>query len=116
MRAVGRLAIVGVLLSACALSGVSRDEAARLAVQAAGPDSSVLSAEHGQLDDFIDPRGLPDAHRKSGVWAVVVAGEFPGECVITATGRSRCPPPAQTALVLLDDRTGELLLLEAPAP
>lgn len=116
MPADGRLAIVGVLLSACALSGVSRDEAARLAVEAAGPVSSVLSVEHARLDEFIDLRGLPDARPDRGVWAVVVAGEFPGECVITVTGESRCPPPAKTALVLLDDRTGELLLLEAPAP
>ena len=116
MRLARLIVMVGLFLSACGFSGVTRDEAARLAVQAAGPDSSVSSAQQGRLGDFVDARTLPEIPRDRGVWAVVVAGEFPGECVITATGETRCPRTAQTALVLLDDQTGELLLLEAPAP
>jgi len=109
-------AMVGLFLSACMFSGLGEDDAARIAVEAAGPGSTVSSAEHGQLGDFIDPPTLPDVSRAHGVWAIVIAGEFPGECVISATGESRCPPPFQSALVLLDDQTGRLLLLEAPAP
>lgn len=108
--------MAGLFLSACLFAGVSRDEAVRLALQAAGPDSTVSSVEHGLLGQFVDTRTLPDIPRDRGVWAVVLTGEFPGECVVGPTGESRCPPSAQTALVVLDDQTGEVLLVEYPAP
>jgi hypothetical protein len=115
VRVALRLASLGLILTACVPSGVSRDEATNLAVEAAGPGSSVSSAEQGALGEFVDPRTVPELRRDRGVWAIALAGDFPGECVTTATGVSQCPPVANTALVVLDDQTGEILLIEVPA-
>lgn len=111
-----RLVIICALSSGCVSPGLNRDEAAELAVDAAGSGSTVVSVELGRLSDFVDRRNLPGFGGDRGVWAVVVTGEFPGECVVTATGDSRCPPVADSALVVLDHQTGELLLLVAPSP
>lgn len=94
-------AMTSLILSACMFSTVSRDEASRLALGAAGPDSTVLSAELGRLGDFVGTRTLADVPRDRGVWAVIVAGQFPGECVVTASGGTRCPHEAETALILI---------------
>ena len=110
------MSIFAITLVACLPSAISREDAARLAVQAAGPESIVSSLEHGPLGTFVDTRTLPDIPRDRSVWAVTVSGQFEGSCVVTATGESRCPPAAGSALVRLDDNTGEMLLLEVPAP
>lgn len=109
------LLMVGILAT-CQPVGINRDDAVRLALDAAGPASRALSVESGLLGDFVDPRALTDVPRDRRVWVVELAGVFPGECVVTATGESRCLPSATTALVVLDERTGELLVTEIPAP
>lgn len=113
-----RLLIVAALLatSACSLvGGISRERAIELASAGAPDDARLVSAEIGQLGAFADANTLPGEPRDREVWAIVLSGTFPGECVVTASGGSACPPEAESQLVVLDALTGELLYTTSPA-
>jgi hypothetical protein len=110
---------VCILLGACIGlpgSGITQSDATRVAREQAGTDSTVVSVERAPLGEFVDEFALPEVPRETIVWAVVLEGDFPGECVITSTGESSCPPGADTALVVLRADTGGFLFLESPAP
>lgn len=113
-----RLLIVVGLLALCACSlvgGIGRERAIELASAGAPDDARVLSAEIGQLGAFADANTPPGEARDRQVWAIVLTGTFPGECVATESGDSACPPVAETRLVVLDAETGELLYATSPA-
>jgi hypothetical protein len=105
------------LVAACALGTIARDKAIEEALKAGGDSTvppSVTSIESGVLGQFIDAHTLPDEPRDRQVWAVLLAGNFAGECVAGANGESSCPQAASSKLVVLDFATGEFLFAESP--
>jgi hypothetical protein len=112
----GILVATALLIAACVPGGISRDRALELAL-AAGSDSvvpaRVVSAEAGPLGRFVEVRTLPDERRDRQVWAVLLAGDFEGECVLDPNGDSVCPRGAAGKLIVLDHATGEFLLSES---
>jgi hypothetical protein len=111
----GILVATALLVAACVPGGISRDRAVELAL-AAGSDSvvpaRVVSAEAGPLGQFVGARALPDERRDRQVWAVLLSGDFEGECVASADGVV-CPRGAAGKLIVLDRATGEFLLSES---
>jgi hypothetical protein len=106
-------AVCGLLLSACGPSGISREEAITLALAEGGPQATVISVAYGSAAQFkstvpasTDPNEL--------VWAVRIAGQFSGSCVVMPGGQSRCPADAGSAMVVLDASTGELVGMAVP--
>ena len=74
-------------------------------------------ADQGELGQFVNDRTLPDVRRDLRVWAVVLAGDFPGECILGPGGTPSCMPDLKSALVVVrDGGDGEILLTEYPAP
>jgi hypothetical protein len=111
------VAVVALAAVACAPGGISRDRAIELAVAAGGDSTvppSVISVETGPLGRFADQGTLPDEPRDREVWAILLAGDFAGECVVNANGESICPPGASRKLVVLDFATGEFIFSESP--
>ena len=101
----------------CGAGGISRDRAIELALQAGGDSTippSVVSIDSGPLAGFADAGTLPEASRDQQVWAVILAGDFAGECVLAADGTEMCPPGAHRKLVVLDRLTGAFLYSESP--
>jgi hypothetical protein len=97
--------VVAIVLGACGV-GISRDQAIKLAL---GPTTAkVLSAQAGPLGHFTDRTTLPEEPRDRQVWAVLLSGRFPVSCVAGIP----CPPDATQQLVILDYRTGDLILSE----
>jgi hypothetical protein len=109
------LALLIQLVVACQ-PAISEAQAIDLAKAAAGSDGSVERAQRGRLGQFVDDSTLPEVSRDQEVWAVVLSGNFEGECVVGADGQSHCPSGASTVLVVLDGQTGSFLLTENPAP
>jgi hypothetical protein len=111
---VARLSVALVLLAmiagACGPGGISRDRAIQLALEYAEGPVVVVSAESGPLGRFTDAQTLPSEHADRQVWAVVLSGNFAGECVLNAAGQSVCPPVSARKLVLLDFQSGGLVL------
>ena len=108
--------LVAGLVLGCGVASISRDRAIELARAASGDSSvspTIVSAESGTLDRFVDARTLPADRRDRLVWAVVVSGGFGGECVVNADGGSVCPTGAVRKLVVLDFITGDLILAES---
>jgi hypothetical protein len=96
--------------------GLSRAEAEQ---RARAADETVVSARAGRLREFEGPGGSMPGHDDQLVWAVLVSGEFQGSCgPAPEPGQppQPCPPPAHTAMVVMDYRTGQGLFLEFPAP
>lgn len=111
----GFLLLAAALAIGCASAGISRDRAIEIAIRAASDSTlppTVVTAEDGLLGALVDARSLPDLPRDRAVWAILLAGRFPGECVPSADGRSVCPPGAGRKLVVLDRATGDLLYAE----
>jgi hypothetical protein len=117
---VGRcaLAIASLLVVAtlgCASNLLPREQAIQIALRHVGePSATVLSAREGPFRALgIEDHPADLAGRE--VWAVVVNGSEPGDCVITPTGEF-CPPRPLTTLVVLDAVDGTVLMTEAPSP
>ena len=108
--------LVAVSVACCGVAGISQDRAIELARAASGDSSvspTIVSAESGTLDRFVDARTLPVERRDRLVWAVVVSGAFGGECVMNANGESVCPTGATRKVVVLEFITGDLILTES---
>lgn len=112
-RTFAALIVLGTIVVACGLGGISRDRAIQLALDTAEGQVVVLSAESGPLDHFTDVRALPDEPADRMVWAVLLSGGFAGECVLNAAGEEVCPPGSTRKMVLLDYDDGELVLTES---
>lgn len=110
------LLIVAALLATTACSmvaSVSCDRAIELALAGAPDNALVASAESGPLAQFTDDAG-PSLTRDRQVWAVVLSGRFPSECVDTP-GRATCVTDAESQLIVLDASTGDVLYVVTPA-
>jgi hypothetical protein len=105
------LAIAAVALVGCMQSGLTQDQAQRIALQEAGPSGHIVSAHEGPLRGFIDPTTVPSEDPDTRVWAVVVFGSFPISC----PPPSPCPLAESTELVIIDRNSGHVLFAKLPA-
>ena len=108
------LGAIALLLIACSSGPITRDQAAHIAQPSVGGTPNVLEIKSGQLGDFVDANGLPTQPRDLVVWAVVVTGSAPGECVLIPSGE-RCPPRPLSTLVVVDYLTGDVVFTQSPA-
>jgi hypothetical protein len=102
------------LLIACGAGTLTRDRAAHLAQEHVGGTANILAIKTGQLGEFVNANGVPTEPRERRVWAVVVAGSTPGECVLIPSGE-RCPTRPLSTLVVLDEVSGTVIFTESPA-
>ena len=111
--------VLGAILVACSGSasvatpgaGLTKAQAVAAAQKALPGSTGVVDARVGRMADFDPNQGFTAADRL--VWAVVLSGSFPGSCgpaPLPGATMHPCPPPARTATVILDFRTGEFLV------
>jgi hypothetical protein len=106
-----RLALLSVLVTACSLwpSGISRDEAIRIALQD-GPMTNpvVLDARVGRFEDLVDEdAGFGSAEEmQRQVWAVTLRGIMAACPGGPGLGGGACVPGAATKTVYIEARTG----------
>jgi hypothetical protein len=115
------IALVLLGLAGCAgpspSAGLIDVEAAKAAAARATTSSIPVSVTSARLSAYgqeaaggvVAPAGTP-------VWAIEVTGSFPVSCGPASTIAKACPPPATTALVLIDARTGAFIQALSPAP
>ena len=121
-----RAVIVGLLatiLVACAAStsvsppgatirsGLTREQAIATAQKAVPGSTGVVDTRVGRMVDFEPSQSTTTPDRM--VWAVILAGSFPGSCgpaPLPGDTMHPCPPPARTTTVILDFSTGEFLM------
>lgn len=115
-RARSALFLLVSFLSACDPTqlGVTRSRAIEIAQQQVANQPTVLVASAGKLGTFVTANILPGADRSTHVWAIVLNDGMPGECVATPSGHI-CPPTVTTTEVILEFKTGVVLVSLSPA-
>ena len=84
---------------------------ARARVAASGRIDGVASAWLGPFGAIEIAPTVPNIDPNRLIWEVVLNGSFAGSCASTEPGASRqCPAPAQRATVVVDARSGEIVI------
>ena len=111
------LLMASLMLAACGpAASITADAANATALREAGSTvpPQVLSTK---LSTYAaEARGGQIVDPATPVWAVVVSGSWPSSCGPVNPVPNPCPPPATTALVLVNARTGAFIQAQMPAP
>ena len=121
MRRLARLALLIIAIAGCSQPldlvsglGAERERAVAAALAEQPPGTRAGWAARGPLGLFVDAGFLPEEPRGRVVWAVLILGQQPGGCVMSADG-PKCPPRADSKLVLLDASTLAFFASESPS-
>jgi hypothetical protein len=102
---------IAALIACCTSTGlgITADEALARARAELPNATEVVSIEAGAAHDFVT--GGRPGHPDRPVWAVTLKGEWDLSCPVTQN-RQPCDARADTAVVLVDRTTGEVVLTE----